>query len=101
MLMVLIIQYWSIQVRKIYFFILYNCRRGLCYPRSTFCSLSAGMLFSSSDSASLCGLELQGELHSGEQRYCMRGRRNFPQKSTNLMWRTRESKYTPAEGEDV
>lgn len=31
----------------------------------------------------------------------MRGRRNFPQKSTNLMWRTRESKYTPAEGEDA
>ena len=32
----------------------------------------------------------------GEQRYCRRGRRYLPQKSTNLTCSTRDVKYTPA-----
>lgn len=34
-------------------------------------------------------------LHLGEQRYCSKGMRYFPQKSTNLMCSTLTSKYTP------
>lgn len=38
------------------------------YPRRTLWRRYAGTLLSSSDSASLCGLELQGEVHCGEHR---------------------------------
>lgn len=69
-------------------------------PRRTFCILCAATLASSSESDSLwdvelCEAELQGEEHSGEHRQCMRGRRYFPQKSTNLICLTQQSKQTP------
>ena len=40
----------------------------LHYPSNTLWRRSTGTLCSSSESASLCGLELQGEVHSGEHR---------------------------------
>ena len=72
-----------------------QCAGNYFYPKRTLLILSRGMPMASS--SLLLVAEQSSHLSSacGEHRNCSRGRRYFPQKSTNFICRTLASKYTP------